>query len=270
MMRRLICGKYLRRMGCIRRNQVLVGFVLWLGSTTLPAAQCIAEHIDEKSTVIYVVDGDTVKLNDQRSVRLIGINSPEINHKGGRSEPFSKRARNLLVKKFKHNKTVSLVFDEERKDRYGRLLAHLFFENGKSVQQTMLSEGLAAWIVVPPNTKYLDCYRDAELEARQTKRGLWGHSLYSPLAAESLDDNLRGFRFVSGKVTRIGNSKKSVWLNLGKKFALRINRRELGNFPDLDPQNLLGKQIIVRGWVYRYKDQLVIRLRHASALQLLH
>jgi micrococcal nuclease len=247
-------------------------YLISLGCTylpALPAAECGADHIDEKSTVVYVVDGDTLKLSDQRSVRLIGINSPEINHKGGHSEPFSDRARDLLVKKFDKNKRVSLVYGEEKKDRYGRLLAHLFFENGASVQQLMLSEGLAAWIVVPPNTNYLDCYRQAELASRQAKRGIWGHGFYNPLPAESLDTKLRGFRFISGKITRIGNSKKSIWLNLGKKFALRISRKELGNFNNVDPQRLLGKHIITRGWVYPYKDQLIMRLRHAAALQLL-
>jgi len=139
----------------------LVAVFLWTDVPRLLAVECDAEDIDENARVAYVVDGDTLKLTDQRMVRLIGINSPEINYKEGIAEPLSHKARNLLRQKFELNKNLSLVFDEEKKDRYGRILAHLFFANGKSVQQMMLQKGLAAWIVVPPNNHYLDCYRNA-------------------------------------------------------------------------------------------------------------
>ncbi|MBF3305298.1 thermonuclease family protein, partial [Pseudomonas aeruginosa] len=46
--------------------------------------------------VARVVDGDTVRLRDGRSVRLIGINAPELAHNGRTTEPFAEAAKQRL------------------------------------------------------------------------------------------------------------------------------------------------------------------------------
>lgn len=46
--------------------------------------------------VRQVVDGDTLRLVDGRSVRLIGINTPEVGRKGRSSEPYAEAARRRL------------------------------------------------------------------------------------------------------------------------------------------------------------------------------
>jgi len=223
-----------------------------------------------------VVDGDTMRLNDGRLVRFIGINTPELARKGKSAEPMAKQARQMLKSMLdKTTHTVGMRFGMERKDRYGRTLAHVYLVNGASVEAEMLSTGMAAQIVVPPNVWNLECYRAAEQGARQAKKGVWS-SFYRPIPAAELSRQSRGFRIISGKVVRVGESKRSIWLNFPGRagegvregVAVRISRKDLDYFKSWDPRNLKGKEVVVRGWVYPYKKQLVMQLRHPFALEI--
>jgi endonuclease YncB( thermonuclease family) len=240
------------------------------------AAECPAGRIDETAVVSKVVDGDTLRLKDGRLIRLIGINTPELARKGKPAEPLAKKARRMLGSLIENSShKVGLRFGVERKDRYGRTLAHVYLANGVSVEYRMLSTGMAAQIVVPPNTWNRECYRTAEKKARQVNLGVWG-GLYRPTQVAEMPRNSRGFRIISGKVVRVGESKRSIWLNFPKLpaegrregVAVRISRKNLGYFNTWDPLQLKGKQVVVRGWVYPYKKQLVMQLRHPFALEI--
>jgi len=61
---------------------------------------------------------------------------------------------------------------------------------------------------------------------------------------------------------RVGQSKKSIWLNLDGPVAVRIARSDLHYFNEQDLLNSRGSRIIVRGWFHPYKKKAVIRLRH--------
>jgi endonuclease YncB( thermonuclease family) len=241
--------------------------ILWQPSEPL-AADCGARAMDAEVAISRVVDGDTIRLQGGGLLRFIGINTPEIDYESGQSEPFSEAARDYLTQRFKADKHIFIIYGKQSEDRYGRSLAHLFFANGESVQRSLLLAGLAAWIVVPPNTTFKDCYGLAEKQARRARRGLWGGTFYEPLLASSVKNDLRGFHFIAGKVIRISRSKKSYWLNMSKGFALRIRRTDLLNFTSLDPLQLKGRRLVARGWVYSYKDQLVMGIRHEAALEI--
>ncbi len=240
------------------------------------AVECAADRIDETVAVSKVVDGDTLRLKDGRVVRFIGINTPELARKGNPAEPLAKKARQTLESIIeKSSYTVGLRFGVERKDRYGRTLAHVYLANGVSVEARMLSTGMAAQIVVPPNVWNVECYRAAEQVARQARKGVW-NSFYQPIPVAELSRESRGFRVISGRVVRVGESKRSIWLNFPRRpgegnregVAVRISRNDLDYFKAWDPRNLKGKQVVVRGWVYPYKKQLVMQLRHPLALEI--
>lgn len=186
----------------------------------IQAKDCPANHIDENVQVAKVIDGDTLKLKDGRLVRLIGINTPEMARKDRPAEPFAKQAKLalklLLGESEPEGTTVGLQFDAERKDRHGRTLAHVYLQSGKSIQAELLSTGLAAHIVVPPNIGNLRCYREAEHEARKTSEGVWS-SLYQPISVESLPRDTKGFRIISGRVINVGESRQSIWLNFPRR-----------------------------------------------------
>lgn len=123
--------------------------------------------------VVRVIDGDTVVLGiDHRemTVRLLGIDAPEPHgdSEGGRwGQKATEFLRGLL-----EGAVVSMDFDEERQDVYGRILTYLAV-GGHDVQTELLQRGLA--------TVYQRCtcmrkeeYLRLEEEARESRVGMWG------------------------------------------------------------------------------------------------
>ena len=238
--------------------------------------RCAVDHVDETAVVARVIDGDTLYLQDGRSVRLIGINSPELGYDDKPAEPLAEQARDALKALIKPNSKVGLRYGHEQHDRYQRLLAHVYLADGKSVEAYMLTAGLAAQIVVPPNVDQLDCYHAAEQTARNAGKGVWA-GIYRPVPVVELSRKFRGFKIITGRISRVGKSKNSLWLNFpgpaseGSReiMAVRIARKDLPAFTEWQPQSLQGKTIIVRGWVYQHKRQQVIRVRHPASIEIL-
>lgn len=123
----------------------------------------------EKAKVVKVYDGDTIKivLNKKiEKVRLIGIDCPERDEKGyWQALNFTKR---LLL-----HKKIIIEYDHEKRDKYGRLLAYVFLEDGKFVNEEILKEGHGIFILIPPNDKYKERLKLAEEFAKSNNKGLW-------------------------------------------------------------------------------------------------
>ncbi len=231
------------------------------------AALCPAGHSGERVHVVYVTDGDTVKLSDGRRLRLIGIDTPEISHDGGASQPLADRARSVLTDLLsRYNNTLNLQYGQEARDHYGRLLAHAFLDDGSNVGARLLEQGLATTLVVPPNTWGLDCYRAAEQHARSARRGLWALPGYQAMDAATLPRDSRGFHLVTGRIHAIRTSRHSIWLDLEGPLVVRVDRRDLDNFDREFPDNLQGRTVEVRGWLKPDRSGLRVNVRHPAAL----
>ncbi len=228
---------------------------------------CSLDRTDASVAVSYVYDGDTVKLNDGRKLRFIGINTPEIGHDGGASEPFSHAARNRLQHLIGDG-TIRLRYGKERHDRYGRLLAHPYLADGRSINALLLQEGLATTLVVPPNTWSYVCYQAAERQARGIGVGLWSHPRYRPVSPEKLPSGETGFRLVEGVIEQVIETRNSVWLELAGPMALRIARKDLENFSQWKMGDLVGRRVMARGWPKLRKGKWRMSLRHPAALEI--
>jgi micrococcal nuclease len=125
--------------------------------------------------VIKVVDGDTVVLSDGRTLRYIGVDTPE------RGQPFYEAAKNFN-RRLVQGRVVELEFDIERYDRYGRLLAYVFVRDAKGkrifVNAELVRNGFARVYTKPPNVRYADLFVRLQEEAREKRKGLW--SVYKP------------------------------------------------------------------------------------------
>ncbi len=232
------------------------------------AEQCPPDHIDDQARVGFVFDGDTVRLSDGRRLRLLGINTPEVGHKQGEhSEPLAERARSALRALVAGSPWVGLRYDAQRTDRYGRTLAHLFLPDGTNIQRSLLDQGLATTLVVPPNLWSWKCYRAAEGKARRAQRGLWRLSRYQAVEAADLPARAHGYRIVSGLVQRVGESRHALWLNLKGRLAVRIDKADLPWFKELSLRRLRGHRVLVRGWLHPGRDELRLNVRHPSALR---
>ncbi|MDZ7803570.1 thermonuclease family protein [Thiohalophilus sp.] len=229
------------------------------------ADACRPAQFDEQVTVRYVHDGDTVHLRDGRKLRLIGINTPERARDEAPAEPHAGAARRQLQAQARV--PWRLVYGQERRDRYGRLLAHVFDQQGRSITRRLLEQGAGQLLVMPPNLRFVDCYRRAQAGARRHKRGLWALSAYQTLPAAALNSRHGGqYRVVRGRLTRIGESRSSLWLNLGPAFALRIARADLAHFDREQIARWREQPLLAQGWIYRRNNQWRLRLRHPAAL----
>ncbi len=128
--------------------------------------------------VSKISDGDTFYVKTENSekfkIRLIGIDAPESYNVGKkfRKEYFGKEAK-IFVTNLLKNKKVKLTFDVQKIDRYGRILAYIYLENGVFLNQYLVENGFAVVATFPPNVKFVEIFTKAEKSARNKKLGLW-------------------------------------------------------------------------------------------------
>ncbi len=145
-----------------------------------PVPQDLARHQVLRSglsvQVIRVIDGDTIQVccifGYREKVRYIGINTPETKHPTKGVERFGKEAAEAN-RKLVDEKRVSIEFDVQQRDRYGRLLAYVFMKDGTFVNAWLVEHGFAQVMTVPPNVKHQDLFLKLQREAREDRRGLW-------------------------------------------------------------------------------------------------
>lgn len=128
-------------------------------------------------TVTKVIDGDTIEIETGEHVRYIGIDTPETVDPKRPVGCFGKEASDEN-KKLVEGKRVILEKDKEEKDKYGRLLRYIFLPlpNGQTlfVDDYLIREGFGKLLIIPPDDKYKERFTNAQTEARNAKRGLWG------------------------------------------------------------------------------------------------
>ncbi|WP_449430736.1 thermonuclease family protein [Pseudomonas putida] len=196
--------------------------------------------------VRQVIDGDTLRLTDGRSVRMIGINAPEIGRKGRSSEPYAETAKRRLQALVKASDgRVGLVPGVEAKDKYGRTLAHIYGRNGDNLEAQLLGEGLGYRVAVAPNVRLAGCQQAAERSARKVAAGVWRVS--PVLRADEVKRS--GFAVIGGKIQKIEHNRAGIWLELDSAMVLQVPARLRRNFTAGFFDNLKGRQVEVRGWV---------------------
>lgn len=124
----------------------------------------------KKFTVIKVIDGDTIKLHDGRSVRYINIDAPESD------QCFSQEAK-TINEKLVAAKPVRIETDINEMDRFGRILAYVYVqtESGQEVfvNQYLLQDGAAEFFLDTVNLRYQDLLIQAAQQAHEERKGLW-------------------------------------------------------------------------------------------------
>ncbi len=134
----------------------------------------------ERAKVLEVVDGDTIKVlldGAERTVRFVGIDTPETVDPRRPVGCFGKEASNE-TKSLLSGKIVILQKDVSDTDKYKRILRYIFLplENGQIlfVNDYLVREGFAKVYTYPPDVKFNEQFKDAEKQARDGKKGMWG------------------------------------------------------------------------------------------------
>lgn len=244
---------------------ILVYFCYTLGSPLYSKDTCAPDRIDATGIVVYIYDGDTVRLKNGNKLRLIGINAPELYP---RPQQGADQAKNELDKLLKqHHYHVKIRFDTEHRDRYGRQLAHLFLHDDTNVTAWLLRQGLGHWVAVGKNLDYIPCYLASEQYARRKHRNLWGKLPKNFVPAEVLNPKSRGFYVVTGELTRAFETDLSVWLELRSGLRLRLDKRYFGNFSRQAYVQKIGSTLMTRGWIYTNHGKPTMKISHPSLIQ---
>ena len=148
----------------MKRKTLIATLIIAFFSLSFAASPCFV--------IRYVYDGDTAVLATGEEVRYLGIDAPEIGHGGEKSDYMALESRNYNLNLVR-NASVRLEFDEERKDRYGRLLAYVFLENGDMVNALMVRKGFAFVLLKKPNVKYFPHLLECQRQAITEKTGIW-------------------------------------------------------------------------------------------------
>jgi micrococcal nuclease len=126
--------------------------------------------------VVRVVDGDTIRVRlggREERVRYIGVDTPETVKPRTPVQCFG-RAASAYNQRLVRGRSVRLVFDAERRDRYGRLLAYVYRRpDGLFVNAELVRRGFAQTLTIPPNVAHAAEFRALAGRARRDGRGLW-------------------------------------------------------------------------------------------------
>lgn len=140
-----------------------------------------AKTYDGFYVVNRVIDGDTFKIilqGKEESVRLVGIDAPELGQSNKTRECFAEesfeKARSVL-----EGDSIRIEQDpsQDVKDKYGRILAYVFLKDGTNFNQLMIKQGLAHEYTYYGSAipyKYQQEFKLAEREAKANGLGLWG------------------------------------------------------------------------------------------------
>ncbi len=132
--------------------------------------------------VVRVIDGDTIEVSiegQDEDVRYIGVDTPETVKPGAPVECYGPQAsaeNHRLVE----GRTLRLVFDRERRDVYGRLLAYVYTrprgdaERSRFINAALVRAGYARTLTIAPNTAHAAALRRLQARAGRAGRGLWG------------------------------------------------------------------------------------------------
>jgi endonuclease YncB( thermonuclease family) len=212
-----------------------------------------------------VYDGDTVELEDGRKIRLLGINTPEVQHRDKLADAGGDEAKRWLTDKLKNTK-VRLEVGVEKTDKYGRTLAHLFSEKKEHINLQLVAAGLAVVSIYPPNLHYVDELVKAQNQAEQAKLGIWRRPEYAVIPVASLTEaGHSGWTRLVGKVASIRKTRKSTYLEFHDTFEARIENKWLDLFPDVN--DYVGKTIEMRGWLSKSEGHFFMLIRHPSAIK---
>jgi endonuclease YncB( thermonuclease family) len=235
----------------------------------------------ETGTVAAIIDGETLKLADGRTVRLIGAKAPmpPLGFRGEDPWPLVEEAKEALTR-LAAGKEVELRYGGTRTDRHGYALAHVFVVDGVSrlwLQQEMVKAGLARVYSFSDNRACVGDLLASEGDARGKGLGVWGSPIYRIASAEDVDRLGRltqTYQLVEGRVVSVGEGAGRVYLNFARDwksdFTISVARKDASAFQaeGIDLKALAGKRVRVRGWVI-WRNGPMIEATHPEQIEIL-
>jgi len=156
----------------------LAGFGFGIEKTTDVPVDIIETEVEDRQSatgtvaeVVYVIDGDTIEIDSGERVRLLGIDTPEMD------ECYYQEATEFVREQLA-GQSVRLVTDATDQDEYGRLLRQVFIISGEGgvevhLNLRLLQGGYAEVLPIPPDRAYREVFKEAEENAKANGLGRW-------------------------------------------------------------------------------------------------
>ena len=256
----------------------------FLSFATGAHAECKGED-GGSGIVTEIQEGETLILDDGRTVRPAGIMGP----KRARGGPASD-ARGEMEKALSDltlGKRVGLRLGERKRDRYGRLLAQITVAGDDGsvwLQERLIAEGLARVVSFPENRLCATDLLAKEESARQAQKGLWKTGFFAIRSADGEDLLSRltqSYEIVEGEVRSVADIKGRTYVNFGdnwrKDFTAFISPQTArlfsgapatGPMASFDAAALKGKRVRVRGWLKNFNGPS-ITVTHPEQIEIL-
>jgi micrococcal nuclease len=236
------------------------------------------------NNVTEVIDGDTFRTEHGTTIRLLGINAPEIAEPGG---DIAKNFLSLMIL----NQDVRLERDITNKDDYGRLLRYVY-QGNTFVNAEIVRNGIAETRFYPPDTLHKSYIEELEKMAVRNGRGLWSFSVFQipdttytavkPLPEKKTTAEIISWRdaakyygytkTVEGKIVVSNNTGKVCFLNFHenwrKYFTAVIFSSDFDKFPPNPEDYYLNRKVRVTGLIKEYKGKPEIIVKSSSQIEI--
>lgn len=238
-------------------------------------AQSEQLEADGSGRVVEIVDGDTLIFEDDREVRLVGIQAPKLplGRRNFATWPLADVSKSALTTLALY-KTLTLSYGGRRTDRYDRLLAHLHDPEGVWIQGELLRRGMARVYSFNDNRALVSEMLSIEMEARNARRGIWRHHFYQVRDADTAHRDIGSFQLVEGRIKAVAVLRKRTYLNFSANWrtdftiAVAARARRLFKASGMDLKALEGKSVRVRGWI-KSRNGPLIDATHPEQIEVL-
>jgi len=170
-----------------------------------------------------------------------------------------------------------IFIKQAKRNRYNELTGMIFTEQNIWLQHSLLERGLA---YLTPSSSLRDSsfekLQKAEQRARSQSLGLWKSKTFTPTPSDDLETLIglkNSYQIIQGIVKNTALIKGQTYINFGEDWHTDFTaviqtsstRNALKN-RGLNPENLVGKNILVRGWLEFYNGPM-IKIKHAQSIQ---
>jgi micrococcal nuclease len=238
-----------------------------------PSAPPCAIERGEARAVTQVRDGETLRLDDGRMLRLIGALAPRASDVGAPTGSWQpENHASAALAKLVEGRTITLWHDSMRLDRYGQVLAQVTLGAGADavwLQGALVSRGLARAYGRPGMDACSEALVRLERPARDGRLGLWSNAAYRVRDADDSDELARAtgaFHVVSGAGPYVSRGQREVYVSLARRgsrdgpyaFAAVVPVRGAALIGATEPRALQGRRVIVRGWIEQRRGPVIV------------
>lgn len=260
-----------------RRMMAVVAVMSSLALADLAQAACDLTDAG-KATIVEVLNTESLLLEDGRAIRLVGALAPRTRTRWAQAMGLEEKITTALKERLL-GKEVRLRVGARERDRYGRLLTHVFVGDDEPIwiQESLVSDGLAMVYSFADNRDCIPELQAVERAARDAGAGFWEQGVFRVRDAtdlDSLDGLAYSFQIVAGQVRDVAESRGRIYLNFGEDwrtdFTATVAPSDRDSFKGsgIALPELSGQTIRVRGWLER-RNGPMIEVTHPEQIELL-